>query len=446
MTPLLALVAFQAAIVDPTKEAALAKPISIKLAMTPLRDVTKEMTKAAGVPIDVAGVLADWKATVLVKDLPASRTMEALADTLGLVWRLDGGVYRLSRPDGAAAAETSYLAEERKKAEESPNVGLITEQVGSPATANVRRAVRNSRRRMIPPTSNDGSGKTYSRFDPNLLAVETSNGQPPSRLEPTNVSGTSAFAKAVAAWPSVPEKVDEAWSRAVPMGNPGSSTWEGGEFALSDLLLAFHNASGLPVVADAFRVPVQERVMPQGSGLSSLQQLAANDQLFLKLSDGVARLRHPAFWRLREQEISEAAWKNVERKNVTLEAVAQFAGRLSAAQAATFRSQEPPLSHNSTSALRDAYPALLLWNVLTPAARNAAYKGQPVPISAVPGALNAFNYALREAPYFKAGDPAPILELPPNRLGLFGTPTDKSIDLRLGNPEGQGVSYLMTYP
>ncbi|RYG23023.1 hypothetical protein EON82_15305, partial [bacterium] len=71
MSPLLALVAMQAPVVDPAAEAALAKKITLRMPFATLSQVAAGLAKASGQPIDTSGVIADWKATVLVKDLSA---------------------------------------------------------------------------------------------------------------------------------------------------------------------------------------------------------------------------------------------------------------------------------------------------------------------------------------------------------------------------------------
>jgi hypothetical protein len=164
------------------------------------------------------------------------------------------------------------------------------------------------------------------------------------------------------------------------------------------------------------------------------------------MKSGVARLRHPAFWRLRQQEISETTWASIERGKPSIDTLAAFASRLTAPQAASFRSLESPLSKVKTLALREAYPALLLWNVLPSPARRTLLAGTPVGLSAVQNAVNAYRYALREAPYYRAGDPTQALATEPARLGIFGSVTPSSVELRLSGEQGGGVAYGIALP
>ena len=60
----------------------------------------------------------------------------------------------------------------------------------------------------------------YVRFDPNLLALESSEAPPPTRLEPAAPSGDLPFAKAAAAWPSLPKEIPAAWQVPVAL-RPG---------------------------------------------------------------------------------------------------------------------------------------------------------------------------------------------------------------------------------
>lgn len=438
MTPIYALLALQAAAVDPVKDPNLAKPVTVHLALTPLRQIAAALQKEAGQPIDVSGAVADWKATVLVKALPAGRTMEALADTLGLVWKLDNGTYRLGRAEGSANAETAYLQSERTQRQPSANeVRVETAAPGVP-----RLPVRGNRR------TRDGAPMrvAYARYNPTLLALETPESPAPTRLAPAVPSGDLPFAKAAAAWPSMDKEIPAPWLAPVATPKLPASPWEGGLRSLGDLLTLWHDASGLPVVADAFRVPARSAGLAPGTALESLQGLASAESASFRFADGVARLRHPGFWRLREQEIPESTWSGLERGPKTVDALASFAARLTAAQAASFRSLEAPLSKVKTAALREAYPALLLWNALPAPARKALLAGTPVGLAAVQNARGAYTYALNEAPYYHAGDPSPILELPPARTGLFGQAVQGSLELRLAGERGGGVTYVLAYP
>ena len=445
MTPLLALLAFQDAAFDPLKDPALEKPITVHLALSPLRTVVAAIAKESGQALDVSGSVLDFKATVLVKALPAGRTMEALADTLGLVWKKDASAYRLSRPEGSVSAEAAYL-----KAERADRQGETTAMISGPAVAPGtivrpnRRRPGGGRQRDPGLTMAEGATKVpYVRFDPNLLAIEGSESPPPTRLEPSVPSGELPFAKAAAAWPSLPKEFDSAGWEAPIAPRLAPSPWEGKVYALSDLLTAWHDATGLPVVADAFRIPAKTRAFNPGSAFGVLQSLAAAEGAPLRLAGGVARLRHPAFWRLRAQEITEATWATFERGSPTIFDYAAFASKLTPAQAASFRSLEAPLSRAKyrTDAFRDSYPALLLWSRLPRPATTALLNGQAVALRQAPGALSAYRFALQEAPYYKAGDPVDVLKLDPNLLGMFGRVSADALDLRLAGERGDGVSY-----
>jgi hypothetical protein len=449
MGPLLALLALQSAAIDPSADPALAKPVTVHLTLVSLRDAVGVLAKQTGQSLGVVGTVAELKATILVKGLPAGRTMEALADTMGLVWQKEGTYYRLSPDAGELSATTAYLQAEEKLAELGPNEGTnLVESNGqsNPVRTPGRRFPNGVRRNVAPPNNGGTPSGAGSRFDPYLLAIEAPNGQPPSRLGFREPVGDSAFAKAVRAWPSVPTQVDPLWTQPSPSGLPPKSSWENGTFTLSDLLASWHDATGLPVVADAFRISMRTRMIPAGTGLASLQALAAAEGLGLKLSDGVVRLRHPAFWRLRRQEIPETTWRALEHGVPSLDNFAAFASGLTAPQAAAFRSEEAPLSHIKTAAIREAYPALLLWNALPDAARAALYAGSPVALSAVSNATNAYAFALREAPYYNAGNPSQALATNPNLLGIFGRSTPKSMELRLSTRRAQGITYQISLP
>ena len=432
------MLSLQAATIDAAKDPLYAKPVTVELPMAPLKAVVAAISKASGQPLDVSGQVGDWKATVLVRDLPAGRAMEALADALGLVWRRDPDAVRLGWPEGASAAVSAYRREEADRAKTQAERSLVVNAYAVPPGG--RGAYRRPRRGAPIPTG--ATKASYARFEPNLLVVETGGAEPPSRLDPVAPAGDSAFAKATLAWPSVPQALSAAWS--VPVSPAlASSKWEGGAHPLADFLVAWHEASHLPVVADAFRVAMRSATPSASTAIGSLQSLAGAERLSLRVAGGVARLRHPGFWRLREQEVSESAWAGLERGTPNLAALSSFAGRLSAPQAASFRSLESPLSLVSTAALRQAYPALLLWNALPGAARTSLLAGRPVGLAEVKGAASAYGYALREAPYYDGGDPAPVLALAPARTGLFGQSKGRLFELRLAGERGDGVFYLL---
>lgn len=433
MTPYLLLLVRQGATYDYAKDPAYAKPITVELAMTPLRKVVEAMAAASGKPLAVGGTVADLKATVLVKSLSTGRTMEALADTLGLVWKPEeDGTLRLNRADGAAREEAAYLKEEVRLATLTPPdaIGGRNLRRGRPISVEGR---------MVNP---EGPRSSFSRFDPDLLDDEVADGPPPSRLKPGKAND-SPFRKTADSWATVPTTVAPEWLKPIAPVFPKTS-YLGGAMSLSDLLVAWHASSGLPVVADAFRVPIKGKSLPPSGGLAALQSLAAGDELALKLADGVARMRHPAYWRLRAQEIPESNWTALERNaKPNLAALSAFAARLTPAQAAAFRSAEPPLSRTDTEAIERSYPALLLWSALPGAARTALLAGRPVGIAQIPSATNAYLFALREAPYYEAGDPTPTLRASPSKVGIFGTPSSQSLSLRLADERGRGVTYAL---
>ena len=435
MSPFVLLLALQGASSDYAKDPLYAKPITVELAMTPLRKVVEAMATASGKPLRVGGAVADLKATVLVKALPTGRTMEALADALGLVWKPEeGGVMRLDRADGAAREEAAYLKEEVRLATPPP------EATGGP---NRRPGSFFRRDPNDPEAARPGGPRgVVSRFDPDLLAMQTASAPPPSRLK-ASVANDSPFLKAANAWATLPSTVDPAWLKPIAPAFP-KSPYLGGALSLSDLLTAWHASSGLPVVADAFRVPMKSKSLLPSGALAVLQTLASNDGLSLKFADGVARMRHPAYWRLRAQEIPESTWATLERTATpNLASLSAFASRLTSAQAASFRSAEPPLSKSDTEAIERSYPALLLWSALPGAARDALLAGRPVGISQASGATNAYVFALREAPYYEAGDPTEVLRMNAAKVGILATPSEKTLSLRLADDRGRGVTYAL---
>jgi hypothetical protein len=153
-------------------------------------------------------------------------------------------------------------------------------------------------------------------------------------------------------------------------------------YTLADHLEYLSDAAGIPVVADAFRLPVGgEEYMSAstvGEYIRSLrdQAMAPTRNAYFRTESGWLMARHPFFWRRVSDEIPESAFEPLEAKVAggqmpTLDDYAAFAGSLTPWQALVF-TNSPPLTRFPRLPLVSALPALRIWAALNASQRESA--------------------------------------------------------------------------
>jgi hypothetical protein len=154
-------------------------------------------------------------------------------------------------------------------------------------------------------------------------------------------------------------------------------------YSLADHLEYLADTAGIPVVADAFRLPVSsEQYMNAptvGEYIRSLRDLAMPPTRsgYFRTDKGWLMARHPHYWRQLAREIPESALEPLEAKAAagqmpTLDDYAAFAGSLTPWQALAF-ADFPPLTRFPRLPLVNALPGLRVWASLNTSQREDAY-------------------------------------------------------------------------
>jgi hypothetical protein len=140
-------------------------------------------------------------------------------------------------------------------------------------------------------------------------------------------------------------------------------------FSVSDLLENVFDVTGVPIIADAFRV---------SSGLKTarhsvetltawLENLKVNSHVFTRFEDGVVVIRHCGFWRLRTFETPEEKLAPIERKveaGVSIDDYANFVFKLTAEQARALSLPGESVTKFDTRPIEQGLPALRFYATL----------------------------------------------------------------------------------
>lgn len=168
-------------------------------------------------------------------------------------------------------------------------------------------------------------------------------------------------------------------------GQMPAATYFGGKRSMSEALAWLHESTGVPIVADEFRVPV--RIQGQSGTVASWAgAFAQANGAFLRLDGGYLMMRHGGFWRLRTIETPEDAFAKLEGKsNPLLDDYAAFAADLKPEQARPFRFLNGVLTKFDPAPLQVGMPGLRFYASLGAGERRAALSGQPIPFSSLGG-------------------------------------------------------------
>ncbi len=167
------------------------------------------------------------------------------------------------------------------------------------------------------------------------------------------------------------------------------SPYASGQVSLSEHLEWLHNATGLPIIAEAFRKPVEPRYPLQGAQtlkiwLKSFTEPSINTfGGYARIENGWVLIRPKAFWRTRVTEIPERVLLPLEAKTdtktaLTVDDYAGLANHLTPAQQSLFmgidRYYQVTVKFD-TVPLSEALLGLRVWATLDPAQKQAA-KGE----------------------------------------------------------------------
>jgi hypothetical protein len=193
---------------------------------------------------------------------------------------------------------------------------------------------------------------------------------------PTGPLAELAFGKAVLAWNRI--EADSPRLQATVQAEMLRGTYYGGALPMADALAWLHDQTGVPIVADAFRVPVK---LPRRGGtvanwLAGFQQ---ENSAFVRTEGGFVEVRHGGFWRLRPMDAPEDSYASLESTtNPSLDQYATFAASLTGPQMLPFRIKGAAITKVDPAPLVDGMAALRFYASLSGDARRAALAGTPL--------------------------------------------------------------------
>ncbi len=149
---------------------------------------------------------------------------------------------------------------------------------------------------------------------------------------------------------------------------------------IEDYLEGLADSTGIPIVSDAFRMPIRGKVAAAGDTIGKwLQSLKEAQKCFVKVRDGRIVVRHGGFWDLREWEPLEESFSAIEAlSNPGLDDYADFAFKLAFKSQNIdqlfgwlpfFDSEQVPLTRFDPTPIRDNYLALAAFGQMEEAQR-----------------------------------------------------------------------------
>lgn len=91
----------------------LQSPVTLRAKMLPIPQILREIGKQTGVPLECTKNISEDKMTVLVRDYPAWKVLQKMAEVMGYSWERTKRGYRLSQPARSAQEEAQALLEEQ---------------------------------------------------------------------------------------------------------------------------------------------------------------------------------------------------------------------------------------------------------------------------------------------------------------------------------------------
>lgn len=91
----------------------LQSPVTLRAKMLPIPQILREVGRETGVPLECTKGISEDKMTVLVRDYPAWKLLQRLADVMGYSWERTKSGYRLAQSIRSAQEEAQALLEEQ---------------------------------------------------------------------------------------------------------------------------------------------------------------------------------------------------------------------------------------------------------------------------------------------------------------------------------------------
>jgi hypothetical protein len=226
----------------------------------------------------------------------------------------------------------------------------------------------------------------------NSMSIATGNDSP------GGLDGTlhdSAFARELNAWTQDPFTDPAAQTRTNTKIPEKASEWWSDYRSSSDQLEWLHDATGVPIVAMACRVPNRRSSLAFDGTVADYVKAWRGSGTF-RMDDGFLMHRPEAFWFIRRREIPEAILRPLEAKPApTVDDYADFVSRISDRQAQMAGNLMNYLLRVSPYPMSDGTTALRLWGTLSKPQRAILRGGAPIPFEALGGpARTAFAQAI----------------------------------------------------
>lgn len=224
---------------------------------------------------------------------------------------------------------------------------------------------------------------------------------------PTGALAKLRFGKEVLSW-DMPIPSDDNWTKLGVARSDPQSHYANHLYALADFLEKAFDQTQVPIVADAFRTPMQDRDFNSGIGSfpSWMSHLKSNNGLMTRFEDGVMMVRHGGFWRLRKFETPEDELAAIEAKtpklSPTLADYSAFVTKLTPEQAKPFCLRDGVLVNFDATPIQLGFPALKFYAGLDRNAISMATR-DGIPFGEMSSSLRAsFTDAVIEGVFYGA--------------------------------------------
>ena len=183
-----------------------------------------------------------------------------------------------------------------------------------------------------------------------------------SQFVPTGKLASLPFGKAVLAWDQPVPTNGDLTKVSLAAANPDFGN-AGRRFSVSDLLEDAFDATGVPIVADAFRVSSGLTTPEHGAEAFTgwLENLKQKAHVSTRFEDGIVIVRHGGFWRLRAFEVPEENLVPLDRmpeNGLTLSDYASLVAKLTVEQATALALPGEAVTKFDTRPIEQGLPAL----------------------------------------------------------------------------------------
>lgn len=429
-----------------------AKSVSLKLKQVPIAEAVAKFDDATPLNLAIAPNIANLKVTILVKDQPCGKVMEQVASVLMCEWKEEKGGFRLIQPSLVSSQMQAYIAAENRVLRQNAETELrelmartktAEEEIQKQKDAGktVRRTNEQDQRTLLAgsllrslsasgwggfwqgdvlvgeaPVREDSNVTVALTFSPILhqTLMQSSMGPTgalmgPSRIvvrripfqTPPSSLADLAFMKQVRDWGTpIQTSADEKPLDLSDVNQPGKSP------TLAEVLSVVHEQTGMPIVAEGFRLSASFDRRSAKDLKSFLTAISAYSNHSVRTDGPWILVRNGHFWRNRPFEPPETSTVALEKlskqRPLNLSDYASYARTLNDTQVMAFRLGEPKIEFN-VQPLKLALPALRFFGLLSDRQQKAALSGEVIPYQNLTATQrDLFNDAMASAAFAEA--------------------------------------------